>query len=85
VGAGRKEAQKEIVKSTGAWHFTLGERKERYRDLYEAAGAADATACSRIGSGGGFEISWVTEKGGPVTQLRKKMLEELRRRNADTY
>jgi hypothetical protein len=23
---------------------------ERYRDLYEAAGAADATACSRIGS-----------------------------------
>jgi len=23
---------------------------ECYRDLYEAAGAADATACSRIGS-----------------------------------
>jgi hypothetical protein len=27
------------------------------------------------------EISWVTEKEAPVTQLRKKMLEELRRRN----
>jgi hypothetical protein len=25
------------------------------RDLYEAAGAADATACSRIGSCGGVE------------------------------
>jgi hypothetical protein len=35
--------------------------------LYEAAGAADATACSEISSDGGIErlISWVTEKGDP--------------------
>jgi len=51
------------------------------RDLYEAAGAADATACSRIGSWGGIEVSWVAEKEVPVTQLRQKMLEELQRRN----
>ena len=42
-------------------------------DLYEAAGAADATSCSRIGSCSGMkkEVSWVTEiKEVPVTQLR---------------
>jgi len=30
---------------------------------------------------GGIEVSWVTEKEIPVTQLRQKMLEELQRRN----
>jgi hypothetical protein len=43
-----------------------------YQALYEAAGAADATACSRIGSCGGFEISWVTEKGGPRDPTTEK-------------
>jgi hypothetical protein len=32
----------------------VGEDFECNRDLYEAAGAADATACSRIGSWGGL-------------------------------
>ena len=45
---------------------------ERYWDWYEAAGAADATACSRIGSCGGVEISWVTEKGGPHDPTMQK-------------
>ena len=56
------------VGSSGSWF-------ERYwcnRDLYEAAGAADATACSRIGSCGGFEISWVMEKGGPRDPTTQK-------------
>jgi hypothetical protein len=39
-------------------------------DLYEAAGAADATACSGISGDGGIErlISWVTEKGGALRE-----------------
>jgi hypothetical protein len=42
------------------------------RDLYEAAGAADASACSRIGSCGGVEINWLTEKGGPRDPTTEK-------------
>jgi integrase/recombinase XerD len=52
--------------------------------LYEAAGAADATACSGAIVRGGFEISWVTGKGGPSDPSTSKdagRTEELRRRN----
>ena len=35
-----------------------------------------------VRSGGGFEISWVTEKEVCVTQLRKRMLEELQGRKS---
>jgi hypothetical protein len=52
-------------------------------DLDEAAGAADATACLRIGSCGGVEISWVTEKEVPVTQLRKKRFVDLDRHDCE--
>jgi hypothetical protein len=47
---------------------------ERNGDLYEAAGAADATACSKISSDGGMErlISWATEKGGPRDPTTQK-------------
>jgi integrase/recombinase XerD len=34
-----------------------------------------------MGSCGGFEISWVPEKGGPRDPTTQKMLEELQRRN----
>src|SRR6266851_10055668 len=41
-------------------------------DLDEAAGAADATACSWASRFGGVEISWVTEKGGPRDPTTQK-------------
>src|SRR5260370_35527744 len=41
-------------------------------DLDEAAGAADATACSWASRCGGVEISWVTEKGGPRDPTTQK-------------
>src|ERR1039458_7432443 len=48
--------------------------------LNEAAGAADATR-GGMGSGHGWAGVFCGHKEVPVTQLRKKMLEELQRRN----